>query len=89
MAGAAVLSFGALNAAAAPMIDMRPSMLGAPAAASAAAPGAGSHYEIHIHVGSTAGGASADDIATAVRREIERIEREKGRRAVSSFSDRG
>jgi TP901 family phage tail tape measure protein len=77
----------ALAAAAAPvmaggqvLIDRR-----APVAPAAAAP-ATTVYEIHIHAGAA---GSPQDIAQAVRAEVERIEREKAARTRSRFNDYG
>jgi len=74
----------ALGAAAAPAvaIDSRPPL----AAAGASQIAAGATYKIEINV---TGGAAAQDIAQAVRTEIERIERERQARTRSRLGDYG
>ncbi|WP_175784508.1 hypothetical protein [Burkholderia ambifaria] len=92
LAGTASMVFGALTGSAIaspvsmrPLIDTRPPLSAAAPAESAAAAGGGSStFEIHIHVGQ---GADPNEIAVAVRREIERIEREKSRRMASRLTD--
>jgi len=76
-AGAGMLLGGA--AMANPAIDNRPALAGQGSGGYAAAP-----IAIHIHA---APGQSSQDIATAVRLELEKIERQRSARGRSRLSD--
>lgn len=76
-AGAGMLLGGA--AMASPAIDNRPALAGQGSGGYAAAP-----IAIHIHA---APGQSSQDIATAVRLELEKIERQRSARGRSRLSD--
>ncbi|MFE1572199.1 phage tail tape measure protein [Comamonas odontotermitis] len=81
MAAATMVPMGAM---AAPMQPMAPMAAAAPVGAQGDAMASTNNYSIAITV---QGNANGDEIARAVRAEIERIERQRGARRNSTFAD--